>query len=1205
MAVGAEFPGARGRLLEAVRARVQWFAEFRDESAVLDPAALAEAASLLAAVPDLGSDPEAVIAAGWLHWCRYLVLNPGDDEEDLRAALGLFGLAFQALPGEIPEPALKMLEAGAGEPVRQHDVRAQAARGFGLFQEALGDGDRAKLDRAISMLRQAADASPASDVNRPSILSVLGTALKHRFDRAGDSSDADEAVFFTGQAIGACPARHPGRASMLSNFAIALLARAATERGKPDDLDQAVASLREAVEATPPGEEDWPGLKSNLGSALWVRAERTGAVTDVDEAITATREAISAMPAADPNRAGTLANLGAGLRTRFERTGRRGDLEEAISVLRELASDTMVGRPDRNRVLSNLGLSLRDRFELNGARTDLDDAITAVREAVAITPADHPDWSTWLANLALILRERFGRTGVLADLDEAIDVTRQAIAAIPAGHPNRGRWHANLCGGLARRSERRGALADLDDAIAAARQAVAATPAGNPDRAGMLSNLGATLARRSEWTGSPADLDKAITVGRQASEAIPPGHPMGPALLANLGTALARRSELTGGTADLDQAITAIRSAVDSTPAGHTDLAMWLSNLGVALASRSERSRSLADLDEAITIGRQACEATPPGHPDQAEWLANLASALLQRFERTGSSPDLKEAVTAGQKAAAIEAASPRVRTRAAREWGFAAGLDQRWEEAVAGFETAVTLAGRVVPRSLGRRDQEHLLQEIGGLASDAVACCLRIGHKDRAVEVFEQGRGILLGQILDARTDLTELARAHPGLAERFASLGDGLDAAGDHSWRPTGPSEGPGLAAEADLARLELERRRELAEEFDAVIEQIRVQPGFAGFLRPPPVSDLAVAAAEGPVVIVNVSRFGSHALILTSGGVLEPVRLDDLTPDRVAAQVTGFLAAVGSAPATQAAEQSLIGVLGWLWNVMAGPVLDRLAITGPPQEGQQWPRLWWCVPGSLSFLPLHAAGHHQTRFDVNPATVADRVVSSYTPTIRALAYCRRAPLAAAGHGPDPAAAVNQLVIVAMPQTPGASNLPGARAEADLLRQRFSGRISTLTGVQATRDAVLSALPKAAWAHFACHGHCDPVSPSASRLLLHDHQKHPLTVIDVTRLRQEQAVLAFLSACSTARPGDRLADEAIHLASAFQLAGYRHVIGTLWPISDYHAVRLAEDLYAELASAGSAAAAASALHKVTCRLRNRWHQAPSVWASHIHAGA
>jgi CHAT domain-containing protein len=111
-------------------------------------------------------------------------------------------------------------------------------------------------------------------------------------------------------------------------------------------------------------------------------------------------------------------------------------------------------------------------------------------------------------------------------------------------------------------------------------------------------------------------------------------------------------------------------------------------------------------------------------------------------------------------------------------------------------------------------------------------------------------------------------------------------------------------------------------------------------------------------------------------------------------------------------------------------------------------------------------------------------------------------------------------------------------------------------------------------------------------------------LTVLDVTRLRLETAQLAFLSACSTAQPGRRLPDEAIHLASAFQLAGYRHVIGTLWPIDDQAAVAATEEIYRRLAPPGEGDLA-GAVHAATRTLRARWSACPSVWASHIHAGA
>src|SRR5262249_12329190 len=162
-------------------------------------------------------------------------------------------------------------------------------------------------------------------------------------------------------------------------------------------------------------------------------------------------------------------------------------------------------------------------------------------------------------------------------------------------------------------------------------------------------------------------------------------------------------------------------------------------------------------------------------------------------------------------------------------------------------------------------------------------------------------------------------------------------------------------------------------------------------------------------------------------------------------------------------------------------------------------------------------------------------------YPPTIRALGHARRGLAPVAGSNAD------APLVVAMPTTPGAPDLPGATAEAAGLRGRFPGQVTVLTGSEVTHDAVLAAMRGARSVHFACHGVADLVNPSASGLILGDRQRL-LTVGEVSRLRLDDAVLAYLSACSTARPGGRLADEAIHLVSAFQLAGYRHVIGTLW---------------------------------------------------------
>jgi CHAT domain len=374
--------------------------------------------------------------------------------------------------------------------------------------------------------------------------------------------------------------------------------------------------------------------------------------------------------------------------------------------------------------------------------------------------------------------------------------------------------------------------------------------------------------------------------------------------------------------------------------------------------------------------------------------------------------------------------------------------------------------------------------------------------------------------------------------------------------------------------------------------------------------PVGELLKAAVPGPVIAITVSRFGSYALIVTSQGVLAPLRLPQLTPESLAEQVRLFHRAIRTARSRAispsgrtAAEVRLSDTLSWLWDAVAHPVLNRLGITGPPPDGRPWPKVWWCPSGLLSFLPLHAAGYPHARRRAKSAAVIDRAISSYTPTIRALTHSRR-PYPDAEDNGSRLDDVNRMVAVAMPQTPGAPDLPSAQKEVDWLEQHFPGQVTELSGSLATHETVLAALPAGRWTHFACHAEADPANPSAGYLLLADHQKQPLTVTDIARLRLEDARLAFLSACSTARPGQRLTDEVIHLASAFQLAGYRHVIGTLWQIDDQHAQVFAEDIYSTLITTGKHDVAET-VHTAVRRIRKDWAHTPSVWASHIHVGA
>ena len=197
-----------------------------------------------------------------------------------------------------------------------------------------------------------------------------------------------------------------------------------------------------------------------------------------------------------------------------------------------------------------------------------------------------------------------------------------------------------------------------------------------------------------------------------------------------------------------------------------------------------------------------------------------------------------------------------------------------------------------------------------------------------------------------------------------------------------------------------------------------------------------------------------------------------------------------------------------------------------------------------------------------------------------------------------------------VAMPTTPDAGPLPYAQAEAALVHRHLPDAVVLADHPAPTREAVLTELTTCSIAHFACHGVADSANPAASRLLLQDHERSPLPVATLLQVDLTHARLAFLSACQTAAPGKdvRLMDETIHLATAFQLVGFRQVVGTLWPIDDRLAAEIADVFYSNLCSSRDRTAdpdrAPVALHDTIRTFRDRFPGLPSLWAAYIHGG-
>ena len=311
-------------------------------------------------------------------------------------------------------------------------------------------------------------------------------------------------------------------------------------------------------------------------------------------------------------------------------------------------------------------------------------------------------------------------------------------------------------------------------------------------------------------------------------------------------------------------------------------------------------------------------------------------------------------------------------------------------------------LLPEVAPRFLERGDQQYAIGRFAGLAADAAALALSDQavpgpqRPAQALRLLEAARGVLLSQALSVRGDLSALRERHPELAARFIELRDRLD-------RPS-PAVGPDLAGlpadrTADPLQHAIRDRRLAAAEFTGLLARIRSLDGLAAFGLPPSAEQLQAQAGQGPVVVFNVSAYRSDAILVTSGGITSQ-RLPGLDKDTVTGQVVSFhqalatMAAPAESPLARVrAQETIRQVLAWLWDNATGPVLYALGHYGQPAPGEPRPRLWWIPGGLLAMLPVHAAGHHTRPPDPDRRTVMDRVISSYTPTIGALAHARAA--------------------------------------------------------------------------------------------------------------------------------------------------------------------------------------------------------------------
>ncbi|KAG5812683.1 hypothetical protein H9Q74_012637 [Fusarium xylarioides] len=775
---------------------------------------------------------------------------------------------------------------------------------------------------------------------------------------------------------------------------------------------------------------------------------------------------------------------------------------------------------------------------------NLDMAISKFRELISQLTSDDPLRPDVLGRLGYLYSDKLFYNYKLDDLKMALEVHRECLNLAGESKIERAKWLRHLgCSKLVTfrvfKDE-----SDLKESISLLEQA----KGQNIYDKEMIPGLASAYRYKFIVTRNIKDIDAAIELYLTS--------PLPEYLrIPWLGSAYLARFELTNAPDDMESAISNLEKALE--PARNelevSDVVQVLKNLANCYLAKHHYGGTLNDIEQAIRYAKDAVGVEAQEAFQVVDIAGLLGLCYKTKYNVTKCEDDLLKAIGADESDfwAFLPIANISDSLALAQRLMESYKTLGNWEKGLKIAEYALELIPAYTPRYLRWSEAQSLLSRISGLASFAAAFSLQAGKPEGAtLALLERGRGVAADLLYDLRLDFDsrKFANLKPAYKQTLLSSIGRLE-------NPVQPS--PLISDVPTPGTAELTRRLEASKIVDEFMESFsaRLKPdntGFTGFTR------------EGPIVIINVS-FRCDAFIIKH--VVETIPLPLVSEEELERRLRD--GNLGS-----------LNTLEWLWDTITEPILEHLGHSEMPYG--EWPQICWIPTGALNRFPLHAAGYHQ---DQTGRTVIDRVMSSYSSSLNAILE---------GGAKDKRNSSAKAILVAMQKTPGSSSLPHAPKEISIVRKLCdSMELCTVEPKRQTQE-VLAELQDCDIFHFAGHGETDETNPLKSQLRLEDWQTQSLAVSDLLnlKLRDNPPFLAYLSACGTSQIKDkRLLDESLHLISACRLAGFRHVVGTLWEVGDEACVDVAETVYQELKDSGmDDGSVCRGLHKAVRKIRDSW---------------
>jgi CHAT domain-containing protein/tetratricopeptide (TPR) repeat protein len=1016
-----------------------------------------------------------------------------------------------------------------------HPDLGRSLNNLGSAERTLGNNSRARELFAEAVRIWRASLGPSDTVTALG-LNNLGTAQNDLHEYEAAKASHGEALAIRRKAL---PRDHPDIAHSLNNLGLVQSDLGDHAAAKRSD-EEALAIRRKAL---PPGDPDIAWSLLALGNAQWNLREHAAAKASYQEALAIRRKAL---PPGHPDISDSLLGLGNVQSSLAEYAAAKASYEEALAIRRKAVPKD---HPDIATSLLGLGNVQSSLGEYAAAKASYQEVLAIYRKAL---PKDHTDIATTLNNVGVMQRNLRDFAAAMQSFAEALAIRRKAL---PKDDLDVATILYNL--GIARWQLRDFAAAKRthEQALAIRRKEL---PKDHPDVAHSLNYLGNLQRDLREYAASMRSYQEALAILRKA---LPKDHPAIAGSLNDLGNLERELREYAASVRSYQEALAILRKAL---PEDQPAIAVILNNLGIAQSDLREYAAAKKSLEEALAIGRTAL---PEGHLGIAQSLLGLGwTGLKSGVDVRSVVPLLAEAtdvyladqIRLSVVQAEKEQLAIAVQARGCLHYLLAAVITARADPGHT-YDRVVRVKGSVTTQQSWTRQTRD--------RADPDTTRLLTRFRDITKE--------LAGQAVAGQT--SEGSSGPPVVAARIRSLSD-----------------------ERALLERKLSAR---SEAFRSIQSRSRVGA-----------TEVRAALPEGAALVDIVDYLHVEARAKEQEGVFEEQRvvafvvrpeLQDvvivpLGPSKELAELidrwrTSF--GVGKAPPGGASDPGA-ELRKRLWEPLAEHlhgVNTVLISPDGPLHGLPWAALPGSKPGTFLI--------HEHAFAVVPVPqlLPELMKASRRPAGEPPSLLLAGGIAfGEGKARDLAATDDKL-----PPVPVFGPLAGTESEVNDLDARFRRSFPmaqpplVLSEDKATKQAVLAALPAHRFAHLATHGFfaAESATPAVDlvqraefllggmRLSAEAVGRHPgllsgvvfagvnlparkpeetiLTALEASEQDLGKVELVVLSACETGRGQVANGEGVLGLQRAFQLAGARSVVASLWRVPDEETHQLMREFY------------------------------------------